>query len=951
MHAIGLLGPLEVTGPGGVRPVTGSGERQLLALLVLSAGQVVARDRLVDRLWGEELPGRPDNALQKRLSRIRAQLRSAGLDPAVVATREPGYLLDATGVEVDVSTFEELVGRGRRARDAGDPSDAREQLKAALELWRGPALADVDDLDWVVAERARLEEQRLGALEDLLDCELRIGEVEEAIAGLRRLVADHPLRERARLLLMLGLYRTGRQAEALATYDATRELLAEELGLDPSEELRELQRAILRQDASLRGPRSETPAEQPKPPVPVAAPAQPPPLPARMTTFVGRQDERALVASALGRARLVTLVGPGGVGKTSLAVEVARQDGPAALVRLAAVAGPEQVAEAVARQLGVPPPATPRPWESLLVARLAGEPLLLVLDNCEHVVDAAATLTQTLLEGCPEMRVLATSREALAVPGEVQLPVGPLDPESSVGLFLDRAWAVDPTLAVDEESRRAAERICRRLDDLPLAIELAAARVRAVPLATLADRVEERLDVLGGRQRTAEARQRTLQATVDWSHDLLDEGERMLFRRLGVFRGGWELPQAEHVCGFGGLDPDRVPAVLEALVEKSLVRRLPGRERWAMLTVLREYALDRLREHPDEEVEALDRHVSAYTELAEITGARIRTAAYAEATRRLEGEHDNLLAALDRCVETRDDDPDRGLRLADALAWFWYYGARQEGLRYLTVLVQAGAASPFLRACGLQTIGLVGLFAPSEQTRAAARESLAVFEGLVEPVRAAQSAVLVGMEGRYRDDDREYRDLAERARATLLEAGDAWFVAITHFLEVQLWLRRADHARAAEASERTVELLRSTGDGVALSGVLCHLGLAHRMLGRPEEARRALEEARAIMAPLGLPHNLAFALTQLGHLELDEGDVEAAGPLLEEGLGVAVRAANPRMEGWARLGLARLAAMVGDRERSRGLAVQAGDLLRGNEFPWVLDLAAELADPGLTALG
>jgi predicted ATPase/DNA-binding SARP family transcriptional activator len=938
MVSLHLLGPVEVEGPSGRHPLSGAGERELLGLLALSAGQVVATDRLADRLWGEDLPARPGNAVQKRMSRLRGQLRDLGLDPALVVTRDPGYLVAVPPAEVDAFRFEALVTQSRRQVDGGNGEGAQQSLREALDLWRGPALADVPDQEWVTAERVRLEELRLGATEDLLELRLEAGEHGEVVNELRSIVAEHPLRERSRRLLMLALYRAGRQADALTVYDATRDLLADELGLDPSPELQQLHQAILRQEDSLAGPE--------RIPRPAHFGGE---VPARLTSFVGREADLSIVEDLLARSRLVTLTGPGGVGKTSLAVEVAREQGSAWVVRLSPVTESARVAEAVAAQLGLTGPGAPGAAEALVRSHFGDRKALLVLDNCEHVLDACAPFVHRLLEACPRLCVLATSREALAVAGEVQLALAPLDDEAAVALFADRAWAALPSFSMEGQAVERVAALCRRLDGMPLAIELAAARIHTLPLGVLCDRLADRFDLLATRSRTTEARQRTLRATLDWSHDLLDQTERVLFRRLSAFRGGWRTQAAEHICGFGELAPLDVPELLDLLVEKSLVQRDHVDGRYRLLTTLREYAADRLVEAGERHV-VLDRHADWFLTLAEATKERIRTAEYAEATALLHLEHDNLRAALDRCIEAVADDPDRGLRFGYALSWFWYYGLRGEGIRYLSAVLRHlpdvpddGRGSAYHRACALQTWGLLGLYAPSAESQQAARDSLGLFEELGEDDRAAESALLVAMEGRYADHDEEYLRLLGTARHTFTRSGDRWYLAMVHYTDLQMRLRRGDHVAAAEEAQRAVELLRPTGDAVALAGLLCHLGLALRMVGETDRAVAAFDEALEAVRSLDLPHNTAFALVQLAHAALDRLDADTAAPLTEEALLIADRALNPRLLGWGHLARSRAASLRGDQVAAATEAEEALRLFANHEYQWVLELARDLS--------
>src|SRR5512132_881103 len=563
----GILGPLEVRNGGGLVRVPGAKERALLADLLVHAGRVVAADRLVEDLWGDQPPGNPANTLQGRVSALRRALGPAGA--GLVVTRPPGYVLEVDAERVDAGRFEGLVAAAGRATGAA----AARLLEQALGLWRGAALVEFADQPW-----AQVEARLAG------------GGQAGVVAELEGLVAEHPTRERLRGLSMLALYRSGRQADALGVYQATRTVLAEELGIDPSPELQRLHQAILVQDPTLdaAAPERDLPRHN---------------LPERLTSLVGREQELRDVAKLVEQHRLVTVVGPGGAGKTSLAVALAERlvaghpDG-VWLVELAALRDPALLAEVVAVTLGLgeeaagPGIALPAPAERLATFA-ADKAMLLVLDNCEHLVGACAELVGRLLQAGPRVRVLATSREVLGVPGEVVWPIPPLAvpdpaeadaagaggqaaaPEVLVGydavrLFVERATSADPGFVLDATSGPAVAELCRRLDGLPLAIELAAARVRALPPVELAARLQDRFRLLAGGARTLDPRQQTLRATVDWSWELLKDPDRRLLRRLSVFSGGWTIAAAETVCAGDGLEPGDVLDGLFRLVDRSL---------------------------------------------------------------------------------------------------------------------------------------------------------------------------------------------------------------------------------------------------------------------------------------------------------------------------------------------------------------------------------------------
>jgi predicted ATPase len=869
---------------------------------------------------------------------------------------------------VDAHRFEATVARARAAGAAGEPSAALDAYDEALSMWRGPALADVADAEWARAEIARLDELRLGAQEERLELLLEAGRHAEATADLESLVVEHPLRERLHRLLMLALYRGGRQADALAVHQALRHRLADELGIDPSPDLQALAEAILRQQvpgsatpqaavppAGERPPRA--PAGEP-PPRAVAPPTGGDVLPRRLSSVVGRDHDVRAVSERLHEARVVTLTGPGGVGKTTLALEVARRAGPPLadavhLIRLAAVDVDADVATVFATQLGVVGgPGTDS--ADAVVARLRGRRVLLVVDNCEHVVDDVAALVEHLLEATGDVRVLATSREALAVPGEMQVAVGPLtvpaetvDPDGiaatpSVQLFVERARAVRPGFVLDAESAPVVAAICRRLDGIPLALELAAARMKALSPAAIAARLQDRFALLTAGPRTSEARHRTLRATIDWSHELLSEPERRLLRRLAVFRGGWTLAAAEQVCGFGGLVPADVPDVLFRLVDRSLVVPEPATGRFRLLVTIREYALARLRDAGELDA-ALDRHLAYCTELAERYGPEVRFGGAARD--RLHEEQDNLRAAVDLCVDRAADDPGAGLRLTTPLVWFWMYGLRFEGVRALTALLEAGGGSEIARARALQGIGVLHVYYPTPASRAATRAALAVFERAGDLHDAAVSRLIVAWEGQYGGDPDECRAFLDSSRQQLADSDRCWWKGMAYYVEALLDLRLSRFQASADGWLHCHELMRTLGDHPMASAVRAHLGVALRQLGRADEAVEVLRDAVAEARAVGSLHGLAFALVHQAHTELDLGRLDAVPPLIVEADEVAARARNPRCPAWATWARARLAWIRGDAAAAADGYRSALALLEDREFPWArAQLWTALAD-------
>ncbi|MEV4017700.1 BTAD domain-containing putative transcriptional regulator [Nonomuraea angiospora] len=679
-----VLGPLEVTTDDGraVR-VPELKVRALLACLLAHPGQVVADDRLIRALWGPQPPGNPLGALRARVSQLRRALDEA--EPGareLIVTRQPGYLV--TG-DTDARRFQEAL---ERSRAAAEPGERAVLLAEALSWWRGPAFADFADSGGLAGEAPahgaalRLEEQRLTALEDYADVRLDLGQDASQLAELAELAARHPTRERFHALLMRALYRSERQAEALEVYHALRERLRDELGLDPGPEIAALHQAILEQSPRLRRP-AGTAA-----PVPVR-------LPEPLTELIGRDEALAELLALPGTARLVTLTGAGGVGKSRLALEAARRlagqfPGGAHLVELAAVPpGPSPgVAEAVSEALGLRADSGAADPGERIAAALGARRTLLLLDNCEHVVEPVAKLTELLLRAGPHTRVIATSREPLGVTGEVVRQVPALDAAAAMRLFAARAAEAEPAFALTGADAGAVETICRRLDGIPLALELAAARVRSLSVGVLAERLDDRFRLLSAGRRGGPAHQRTLRAAIDWSWDLLTEQERIVLRRLSVQAGGCTLEAAERVCavpmpipsgppgdaelaaealaaGSPDLDPAEVVDLLGRLVDRSLVVR--AGDRYRLLESVAAYALERLCEAGEHD-RVLRWYATYYTQLAECAEAYMRGRARHHWVRRLDAETANLHEALEAAL--RLGDRRLAERLTGSLGWY-----------------------------------------------------------------------------------------------------------------------------------------------------------------------------------------------------------------------------------------------------------------------------------------
>ncbi|MEV6446561.1 BTAD domain-containing putative transcriptional regulator [Amycolatopsis sp. NPDC051716] len=663
---ITLLGTFQVSRGETVLPVPGARLRALLVRLALAGGRAVEPGVLVDAVWGAEPPSGTASALQTLVSRLRRTLAPAdGLLVQVAG----GYRLAVA--DVDALRFEQLTAAGRERLRAGDAGAASAALAEAVALWGEPALIAAV----APAVATRLARLSIEAVADLAEAELSLGRAEPAAARLTGLLAEHPAHERAAALLMDALAAQGRQAEALTVYERVRRTLAGALGADPGTALRERHLRLLH-------------------PAPAPDRVRPVPLPAPLTSFIGRDDDLARVSALLTTGRLVTVLGPGGAGKTRLALEAARRHGhDVRLIDLASVTEPAKVAPAVLAGIGLRGSAVFDARRragtdelAVLVSELGGRESLLLIDNCEHLIDAVAHLVATLLPRCPALRVLATSREPLAVDGEALVPLGPLalpGPDddiravASVRLFTERAAAVRPGFAVDETTLPDIVRVVRGLDGLPLALELAAARLRTLSLPGLADGLADRFRLLTTGSRTAPPRHRTLRAVIAWSWELLDERERTVAERIAVLPGGVTPASAAAVCAGTGVPAGEVPDLLAALVDRSLLQLAPGTGRYRMLETIREYGIERL----DGDLGPVrDLAAAHFTVLIARHDAELRGPGQLAAMAVIGAEYDNALAALRHLCATHDSAA--AIALALALTWYWQMFGRDSDAGY-----------------------------------------------------------------------------------------------------------------------------------------------------------------------------------------------------------------------------------------------------------------------------
>jgi predicted ATPase/DNA-binding SARP family transcriptional activator len=935
---IGILGPLDVrTDAGEPIAINGARLRALLALLALSAGKVQAQPQLIDSLWPAHPPAGAANALQALVSRLRRALPGD-----LVESGAGGYRLAVPPESVDAHQFEGLVVAGRELL-VDDPQLAADYLRRALALWRGPVLADLAEAETAGPVIARLAELRLAAAEDLADAQLRARNGPPDTASLEAIAAEHPTRERAVHVLMQALVRVGRPADALAAYDRLRTTLAEQLGADPGRELADLHLQILRGDGAPRHVAGTTLTN----------------LRLGLTSFVGRDDDIVRVGKLVSESRLTTLTGAGGSGKTRLAAELARSvldelpDG-AWLVELAPLGTATAVPQAILNSLGLHEQATlprartgphPTPWagwtdrlakhldagkEALdrLTGALAGKDALLILDNCEHLLDAVAAISEHLLDRCPRLRILTTSREPLGLTGEALWPVEPLELPASganaahaatfsaIRLFADRATAAHPGFTLDDDTVGDVVTICRALDGIPLAIELAAARLRSMTLNQIACRLDDRFELLTAGSRTALPRHKTLRGVVDWSWDLLSGDEQALLRRLAYFSGGVTADAAEQLMAGSGHPSGTALDLLTTLTDKSLlVLDRSSEPRYRMLETIKAYGLDRLAKAGETE-QVRRAHARYFLELAEAAEPHLRTADQLSWLELLDADYENIHSALRAAIAA--GDADTSVRFVAALSGYWSLrGKRADGLQLATVALDLpGDVPDVARAVAYTSAGMCASYWPIDEEKAQAWFATGVRLAnqidksrhpvlrLIAPMTEMMEAWTAGAwPWRVPDDVLTDRDPWVRGSALVMRAYSAFYAGTDHdqgvadLHEALLAFRQAGDrltiamtlATIAEveswngsfgvAAAHTREAVRLVAELSSVEEMTQHRILLARQLwlaGESDQARAVLDQAAREADRSGILENRIAAATLAADIARLSGEPAAA---------------------------------------------------------------------------
>lgn len=930
-----VLGPVAATDATGRSLALGPPRsRALLAALIVHAGRVLTVDQLTDLLWDGSPPATAPTMVHGAVAALRAVVepRHGAEPPGLLVTRDGGYELAVRPEQTDVGRFRPLLDQAR-PRLAADPAQASALLAEALALWRGPAL---DGIEAAFAREAadRWEELRLEGRELRIAAELALGHHHEVVGELQQLVLRHPFREHLAEHLVVAQYRCGRQADSLQTLRLLRRMLAAELGVEPGPRIQQLERAVLHHSTDLDAPlpRQMTP--------------QSGALPAPYNSFVGRRRELGDITVLCAAHRLVTMTGPGGSGKSRLAVEVARRlmdDGAddIRLIDLARLTAPALVGETVAQACGIRA-AQGRGTAAAIGAALSGRDATIVLDNCEHLVEVAAEFVESLLAAAPRVKVLVTSREALRIPGEWVYAVGPLetaDPGdrwediagcASVQLFAERASAARPGFTLTRANAPLVLEVCRRLDGLPLALELAAARAASLPLAALAERLDDRFRLLDPDDGSTGVRHRSLAATLRWSYELLSEQEQLLFARLTVFPATFTLAAAEAVAAGTDLPRQDVGRRLGRLVAVSTIQMADdedGETRYRLLETTREFGREQLAARTASGLR--ERHAHHFLAVAQAAAPHLLGPASPDWLSRLRSENDNFRAALDWAFGG-EGAPHLGAQLIAVLWHPWdLRGARDEGLHWVRAGLGAiGSDQPELRLPLLSAGALFSLGrADFDTVSALTHELLCVARTTGASGWAADAlrmdATVAWARGRF---DRA-QHLYEDAVTTASTGNDLWRAALAEAHLARLHRDRDEPDAARTTALLAVAHAEEVGEALARGLAVDVLASVEHRWGDRALAQRLADEAHTHYRLVGYSEGESSALFLTGRIALDARDWEGARMAFAESLALCRRIGHPGGSAASLEGLAHVAAAAADDE-STGLLLGAASALR-----------------------
>ncbi len=950
----GLLGPLEVSSGGEDLAITAPKQRALLVLLLLHRGHVVTPDRILDELWPGEPPTGGLKTVRFHVSKLRTALDAAGHGTgfSVIETRRSGYCIDATRHDVDIDRFETLAANAGDLR-ISQPERALRLYLAALELWRGAPLLDVMYEPFAAEEIHRLESVHEGIAEERIAVEMRLGRSLDLIPGLEAMVHQHPLRQRPVELLMRALYTAGRPAEAITMGNQLRTRLAD-VGLDPAPSLSELEDQIL-----LHGPAIET--HDRNSPLPLGSA----PFPVAFNSFIGRTEELREIETLVRDSRLVTLVGPPGSGKTRLGLAAASQlagtftDG-AVMIHLSDIADPDLVPQAVGTALGIT-----ETWDThyttLLLSALRDRHALLVLDNCEHLLGDTARLVLTVLQGCPHITILATSREPFSIPGEQAWAVPPFPvppPEAdtvdeimqaaSVQLYVDRAEAASRSFRMDDTTAPVVAMICRRLDGLPLAIELAAASSHTMTPGQILERLGERFVSLPAVPRPAVPRQETMGTAIQWSIDLLSARDRMVFRRLAVFAGGITMEAAEAVAGWGTVARGDVFDAVINLVHKSLLVVEPTRTdqiRYRMLTVLRQFGQRELREC-DEHHETDRRHAEHFANVAEAVSPFIEGPHQDLGRDLADLEIDNFRGALEWSLSSANPAP--AMRITAALTWFWYWRSYlNEARQWTGRTLQAAPSEPSAERGGVYyAAGIFNdILAYYDEADRLFDAAITEADVIASPSLRSRSLTGRGVVARDRGDHRASLVHLEEAAAIVRERGLDFPLALTLRFSGVVRFLGGDPLGGREALEEALAIFERHGHEGGMAWTMAGLGRID-MAFDPSDTRR-IHTAHDIFARIDDKRGRSWALFHMAESHYSLGAFDAITGLAEEALGQFSALSDRRgipyavtMLGAAALGKGDLDRSAANLRQAQNLFDEIGDM---NGTGLVLSMLARLA--------